>query len=180
MKILYPLLFIAILFSACNQSTEEETDSAEGETSSDNTQEDIESGDLSELERGVAGNWEALRLDIDIANGDSISNVVYPATEFPEQLGIKNNYTSYNEDGTFLSRYVLPNGEVMMEEGGTWRIDADSLYVYYESADFTYAYDYRLSGDTIFWSAIYDWDQDGEMDDLTRGVAIRSTAPYFE
>lgn len=180
MKPLHTLFFIPFFLFACNRASEESTsddsDAIETEESSDSSE--IE--DLSDLEVSLSGNWESLLLDIDIQTDDSIQNVKYLASEFPEKLGIKNNYTSYREDGTFLSRYVSPEGDIMMEEGGTWHVNMDSLYVFYENAEITYSYDYKVSGDTIYWQTIYDWDQDGEMDDLTRGVAIRSTAPFFE
>jgi hypothetical protein len=168
------LLAFVIMFSACSSGSDEEET-----TNEENTEETSEETEAShnmdpELVKLMAGNWEAAYLHVTIADDDTSIVMHVEAPDFPDKLGIQNNYTTYYDDGTYLSSYVSTNGVVMMEEGGTWEITADSLFITQDDSDVLYRYTYEFRGDTATWETLVDWDGDGAMDDHMIGASVPS------
>lgn len=74
----------------------------------------------------------------------------------------------YKADGTYISWYITPTGEMLGENPGTWSIMGDSLYIQYEyeGKQNSIAYHIKMLEDGFEGRSKHDWDVDNEFDDL--------------
>jgi hypothetical protein len=76
--------------------------------------------------------------------------------------------SKYNADGTFVAWYLNREGEKLGETPGTWKIKGDSLFIEYdyEGKNSKVSYFIKKTEQGFEGTSKYDWDNDGEYDDL--------------
>lgn len=82
----------------------------------------------------------------------------------PEQIA----QSKYNADGTFSAWFVDREGNYTSDSDGKWSIDGDSLRVefFYDGRNMKVAYHITKTEEGFMGVSKYDWDNDGEYDDL--------------
>ena len=76
--------------------------------------------------------------------------------------------SQYNADGTFVAWYVTPTGFRLGDTPGTWTAAGDSLFIEYEYNGTLRKVPYHIKRVKEGFEATskYDWDEDGEYDDI--------------
>ncbi len=120
----------------------------------------------------MLGQWynESLKVIYDAQHGgDSTYNV--PAGQWEERLQIRPIQTTYKSDGTYNSKYWNLQDSLIREVAGEWEVIGDTLYL--TEGGVRSGYLLEFDGDRATFTAMYDWDGDGERDDLYSGVQIK-------
>lgn len=76
--------------------------------------------------------------------------------------------SQYKSDGTFVAWYLDPSGNRLGDAPGTWKIKGDSLMIEYEynGRVSKVSYHIKKTEEGFEGTSKYDWDEDGENDDL--------------
>jgi hypothetical protein len=76
--------------------------------------------------------------------------------------------SKYNKDGTFVAWYLNREGKKLDETPGTWKVEGDSLYIAYDyqGKSSKIAYHIQRTKEGFEATSQYDWDNDGEFDDV--------------
>ncbi|MGB0879886.1 MAG: hypothetical protein ACPGTO_04920 [Polaribacter sp.] len=76
--------------------------------------------------------------------------------------------SKYNADGTFSAWFVNQKGEHISDSEGTWRIENDSLFIafFYDGSAMKVGYHITKTEEGFLGKSKYDWDNDGDFDDL--------------
>ena len=76
--------------------------------------------------------------------------------------------SKYNADGTFSAWFVNQKGEKISNSNGTWRVENDSIFVefFYGGRDMKVGYHITKTEEGFLGKSKYDWDNDGDLDDL--------------
>ena len=86
--------------------------------------------------------------------------------------------SSYAADGSFTAWYET-KGKPTVPTKGTWSAIKDSLFIEYTYGDrvVKVAYKIEKTEEGFLGKSIYDWDEDGELDDTLIMKTKRITAP---
>lgn len=143
MKQIFLALFFGLLFGACKSSNEEK------------------------LNHFMVNSWQTsyIKIKMPTANGKD-STKVYE-DDFSKKGAILAQ-SKYNKDKTFTAWYVKADGTKMGETSGSWYVKKDSLFVEYIFKGKTIKPSYFITKTTNGFEAksVYDWDGDGEKDDI--------------
>ncbi|TMM30687.1 hypothetical protein FDT66_07960 [Polaribacter aestuariivivens] len=76
--------------------------------------------------------------------------------------------SKYNSDGTFSAWFINKKGEKNSNSNGKWRVENDSLFVefFYNERDMKVSYHVTKTEEGFLAKSKYDWDNDGDYDDL--------------
>ena len=76
--------------------------------------------------------------------------------------------SSYKDDGTFTTWSLNREGKRYGDSKGTWNVKGDSLFLefFYDGRTVKEAYFVEKIEDGFKGKSLYDWDKDGEFDDL--------------
>ena len=76
--------------------------------------------------------------------------------------------SKYNQDGTFSAWFVERDGSIVEDSNGKWKVDKDSLFIefFYDGRDMKVSYHIEKIKEGFKATSKYDWDNDGEFDDL--------------
>ena len=115
----------------------------------------------------MVASWETTYLKIEMPTYQKSDSVYVFEDDF------KNNppriaQSKYNKDGTFSAWYINPKGEKLGVSTGKWRVKKDSLYIeyFYGGRDVKVSYFIEKTVEGFNGISHYDWDADGESDDL--------------
>lgn len=141
MKKLCILIFIGILFASCEQKPS--------------------------LKDQMVDSWETTYVKIEMKTfqeGESTHVFEDNFNNNPPRRA----RSHYKEDGTYISWYVTPTGEILGENPGIWSVFGDSLYIEYnyEGENIKIAYHIAMNENGFDGRSMHDWDNDGEYDDL--------------
>lgn len=138
-KIIY-LLVLGMLFVACKQEND--------------------------LENYMVNNWQTTFMKIEMPTAYGKDSLQVYEDNFSKEGSIVAQ-SSYKKDGTFKAWY-LQNGIKTQETDGKWSVKGDSLYVEYTLAGKTVkpAYKAEKTEKGLFLVSKFDWDNDGQKDDL--------------
>ncbi|MBL4605363.1 MAG: hypothetical protein JKY02_06830 [Flavobacteriaceae bacterium] len=141
LKNLLPCLVFGILFASCKK---------------ENTLQDY-----------MADSWQTTYLKIEMPTfqkSDSINVFEDKFENNPARIA----QSSYNEDGTFVAWFLDKERKRQGDSSGKWNVKGDSLYVafFYGGRDVKVAYHIQMTEGGFIGTCIYDWDEDGEFDDL--------------
>ncbi len=119
------------------------------------------------LKEYMTDSWETTYLKIEmptVNNSDSLSVYVDEFDNNTEVIA----QSKYNTDGTFSAWFVNQKGEKNAESKGIWFIKNDSLRIEYFYAGRDVKVNYKVIKTDVGFDAVslYDWDEDGEFDDL--------------
>lgn len=76
--------------------------------------------------------------------------------------------SKYNSNGTFSAWFVNNRGEQISKSNGTWNVVGDSLFVafFYNERNMKVSYKITKTKEGFIGKSKYDWDEDGDFDDL--------------
>ena len=115
----------------------------------------------------MTNSWETTYLKIEMPtfqNSDSIS--VFEDTF--ENNPPRRAQSSYKNDGTFVAWFLDRENKRQGDAPGKWKMEGDSLHIeyFYGGRDVKVAYHIEKTEEGFKGVSKYDWDNDGEFDDL--------------
>lgn len=119
------------------------------------------------LEEYMVNSWETTYLKIEMPTFQkSDSTNVFEDTFLNSPP--RRARSKYNKDGTFMAWFVNQKNEKSGESKGNWKLKKDSLIVefFYGGRNVKVRYHIEKTTDGFNGKSIYDWDEDGEFDDL--------------
>ena len=140
-KSIYALLIFGMLFVACTK------DSSKGEF--------------------MVNSWQTTYLKIEMPTYQKSDSVSVYEDKFENNPDLVAQST-YNSDGTFTSWFLTKEGEKISESNGKWTIENDSLFVdfFYNGRNMKVSYFIEETEEGFIAKSKYDWDEDGDFDDL--------------
>ena len=115
----------------------------------------------------MADSWETTYIKIDMPTYQKTDSTFVFEDDF------KNNpprraRSIYKADGTFTAWYVNQKEEKKEESIGKWNVRNDSLFVeyFYNGKNVKTAYSIKKSAEGFIGKSVFDWDNDGEFDDV--------------
>ncbi|MCH3881538.1 MULTISPECIES: hypothetical protein [Tenacibaculum] len=122
------------------------------------------------LSEYMVNSWETSYLKIEmptVNKTDSLSVFEDKFDNNPERLA----QSKYNKDGTFSAWFINPKENNIQKQGeskGKWSVEKDSLFIeyFYGGRDVKVAYHISKTEEGFLGKSKYDWDNDGEFDDV--------------
>lgn len=119
------------------------------------------------LEEYMVDSWETTYLKLKMPTYEKSDSLQVYEDSFdnnPERIA----QSKYNADGTFSAWFVEKDDSVISDSDGTWKVKGDSLMVsfFYDGRDMTVSYKIERTKTGFKGTSKYDWDNDGEFDDL--------------
>lgn len=119
------------------------------------------------LQEYMTDSWETTYLKIEMPTANKSDSLSVYEDKF-ENNPQRRAQSKYNSDGTFSAWFVNPAGEKKGESKGVWKIKNDSLFIeyFYGGRDVKVGYHITKTEEGFLGTSKYDWDEDGEFDDL--------------
>ena len=119
------------------------------------------------LREYMINSWQTTYIKIEMPTfqkSDSTSTFEDTFENNPERIV----QSKYNDDGTFSTWSLNQKGEKYGNSEGTWKMKGDSLLIefFYNGKDVKEAYQSKKIENGFQGKSKYDWDGDGEFDDL--------------
>jgi hypothetical protein len=160
-----PLLILLFIFSACNDSAQDQQNAAA----------------TSQLNQQLPGTWEAVSVQVQLNSVNNIadSNEIFTIKEeeWIGRLGVKPVKTFYQADNKYRQEFTGLNDSIMSLNRGMWNVFGDTLMMIEPTT--TYQYTVMIKSGLAEFRAMVDWDGDGEEDDAYLGVH-RKISKYTE
>ncbi|TDQ28782.1 hypothetical protein [Tenacibaculum caenipelagi] len=115
----------------------------------------------------IVGNWETTYLKIKYLTANETDSTSVFEDDFSTPSSGKAQ-SSYKNDGTFTAWFIKADGEKVDETSGVWKTRGDSLFVDYPYLGKQVQAWYLITQakDGFMATSTYDWDNDGENDDI--------------
>lgn len=115
----------------------------------------------------MVNSWETTYLKIEMPTVNKTDSLQVYEDTFENNPNVIAQ-SKYNSDGTFSAWFVNQKNEKLNESSGTWFIKNDSLYVayFYGGRNVAISYAIKPNENGFVGTSKYDWDYDGEFDDL--------------
>lgn len=120
----------------------------------------------------LEGEWRNVSMTLlqhSVGRGQQDSVLVIKEGDWNNVLQMAPIRTTYNINGTYISRYYNLSDSLVFESAGTWHFLGDSLYMLADETTTTYHLEW-LDNDRARFVARLDWDGDGSSDDEYEGV----------
>ncbi len=119
------------------------------------------------LKEYMTDSWQTTYLKIEMPTfqkSDSTNVFEDKFENNPERIA----QSSYKKDGTFVAWFLDKDGKRQGDSPGKWKVEGDSLFVafYYGERDVKVSYHIEKTEEGFVGTSKYDWDKDGEFDDL--------------
>ena len=119
------------------------------------------------LQNYMVNSWQTTYLEIEMPtyqSSDSTYTFIDKFDNNPELIA----QSKYNDDGTFSAWFINTKGEKINNSNGTWLVKNDSLHVefFYNGVTTKASYAIEETENGFIGKSKYDWDNDGEFDDL--------------
>lgn len=115
----------------------------------------------------MVDSWQTtyLKIDYNTFQKSDSTHVYEDKFENKPELVAQSNY---KKDGTFSSWFLNKKGEKISESNGTWSVKQDSLFVefFYNNRDMKVGYRLKETEQGFIAKSKFDWDEDGEADDM--------------
>jgi len=119
------------------------------------------------LKEYMTDSWETkyMKIEMPTFNKSDSTNVFEDKFENNPARRVQSLYKS---DGTFTTWSLNRKGERHGDSSGTWDVQGDSLFIefFYDGRDVKEAYYIEKIKNGFKGISKYDWDKDGEFDDL--------------
>ena len=140
-KSLYFILFFGILFASCKPALS--------------------------TEDFMVDSWETTYLKIEMYTVNKTDSLEVYEDKFEDNSALIAQ-SKYNKDGTFSSWFINEKEEKISKATGNWSVVADSLTVAfnYGGRDMKVSYNITKTDEGFIGKSKYDWDEDGDFDDL--------------
>ncbi|WP_158840504.1 hypothetical protein [Polaribacter sp. L3A8] len=115
----------------------------------------------------MVDSWETTYLKIEMYTVNNTDSLQVYEDKFEDNSELIAQ-SKYNKDGTFSSWFINKKGEQISKATGNWSVVADSLLVAfnYGGRDMKVSYDITKTDEGFIGRSKYDWDEDGDFDDL--------------
>lgn len=150
------LLLIGLLVSSCQSEPKNQEAAAE----------------TLDLAKTLPGTWEMVSLQVQVnsfENTDSSYVLDIKEEEWERVFFVKPVKTYFELDNKYRRAYFNMNGDVVSEDRGMWNAFNDTLMMIEPNVTYQYIISEQPSG-LLQFSALVDWDSDGEEDDEYLGV----------
>jgi hypothetical protein len=119
------------------------------------------------LEAYIVNSWQTtyLKIDYETYQKSDSAHVYEDKFENNPEIVAQSNYKS---DGTFTAWFLNKKGEKIAPSNGKWSVKNDSLLVefFYNNRDMKVNYHLTKTEEGFAAKSMYDWDDDGEFDDI--------------
>ncbi|PQJ69148.1 hypothetical protein [Polaribacter butkevichii] len=115
----------------------------------------------------MVGSWQTTYLKIEMYTVNKTDSLQVYEDKFEEDSELVAQ-SKYNKDGTFSAWFINKKGEQISKASGIWSVKKDSLLVAfnYGGRDMKVSYDITKTDEGFIGKSKYDWDEDGDFDDL--------------
>lgn len=118
------------------------------------------------LQEYMIDSWQTTYLKIEmptVNKTDSLSLYEDKFDNNPDRIA----QSKYNPDGTFTAWFINKQGIKDSKSNGTWSVNQDTLHIayFYLGRNVKVAYKVTKTNEGFNATSIYDWDDDGEIDD---------------
>ncbi|WP_343330929.1 hypothetical protein [Polaribacter staleyi] len=115
----------------------------------------------------MVGSWQTTYLKIEMYTVNKTDSLQIYEDKFEEDSELVAQ-SKYNKDGTFSAWFINKKGEQISKASGSWSVKNDSLLVAfnYGGRDMKVSYDITKTDEGFIGKSKYDWDEDGDFDDL--------------
>ncbi|WP_299047315.1 hypothetical protein [uncultured Polaribacter sp.] len=119
------------------------------------------------LQEFITDSWQTTYLKIDMITAHKTDSLQVYEDKFdnnPQFIA----QSIYNKDGTFSAWFLTKENKKVSESIGTWSVLKDSLFVKfnYGGRDMKVGYHITKTKDGFVGKSKYDWDEDGDFDDI--------------
>ena len=119
------------------------------------------------LKEFIVDNWQTTYIKLEMPTYQKSDSLEVYEDKFegnPEIIA----QSKYNSDGTFSAWFVNKKGEHINNSEGKWNAVGDSLFVdfFYNGKDVKASYYISITPEGFLGKSKYDWDEDGDFDDL--------------
>jgi hypothetical protein len=119
------------------------------------------------LQKYMTDSWQTTYLKIEmptVQKSDSTSVIEDKFDNNPERVA----QSSYKEDGTFVAWFLDKEGKRQGDAPGKWEVEGDTLKIeyFYAGRAIKVGYHIEKTKEGFIGTSKYDWDGDGEFDDL--------------
>ncbi|WP_439129823.1 hypothetical protein [Polaribacter sp.] len=119
------------------------------------------------IENFMVDSWQTTYLKIEMNTVNKTDSLQVYEDKFdnnPELIA----QSKYNKDGTFSAWFKNQKGEKISPSNGTWSVINDSLFVeyHYNGRDMKVGYHIKKTDKGFVAKSKYDWDEDGDYDDI--------------
>ena len=115
----------------------------------------------------MVDSWETTYLKIDMFTVNKSDSLQVYEDKFENNPDLVAQ-SKYNKDGTFSAWFKNRKGEQISKSTGKWNVINDSLIVefHYAGRDMKVKYHITKTDEGFIGKSKYDWDEDGDFDDL--------------
>ena len=119
------------------------------------------------LKEYMTNSWQTTYMKIEMPTYEKSDSLYVFEDKFdknPELIA----QSTYFSDGTFKAWFWNQEGEKISESDGNWTTKNDTLYVdfFYDNRTVKVGYHITKTEQGFIGKSIYDWDNDGELDDF--------------
>jgi len=127
-----------------------------------------------DLAGALPGTWEAVSIRVDIPTVDSTAvDSVFEVSEeyWVKKYTLRPFITVFQPDKKYRQEFRNNQDSLINEVKGIWNVFGDTLMLIEPNASYTY--EVELARGLMTFSALMDWDADGQVDDTYKGVHRR-------
>lgn len=119
------------------------------------------------LKEYMAQSWQTTYLKLEMETYQKTDSLKIYEDKFEGNVELVAQ-SKYNKDGTFSAWFLNEKGEKVSNSTGLWRVKEDSLFVAfsYGNRDMKVGYHITKTEEGFLGKSKYDWDEDGDFDDL--------------
>lgn len=119
------------------------------------------------LKNFMVNSWETTYLKIEMPTVNKTDSLQVYEDKFENNPNVIAQ-SKYNSDGTFSAWFINQKQEKQNESSGTWLVKNDSLRIayFYGGRNLTVTYAIKPNKNGFVGISKYDWDNDGEFDDV--------------
>jgi len=142
-----------LAFGACKTESKEPKNTSQSEVKS--------------LHEFMVGSWETTYIKIKYPTYQKADSSFVFEDDFSNPKSGRAQ-SKYNNDGTFTAWFKQPDSSKIGESNGKWKVKGDSLLVdyFYLGKQVQAWYTIQKSKNGFEGKVIYDWDNDGDFDDI--------------
>lgn len=115
----------------------------------------------------MVDSWQTTYLKIEMPTYKKSDSLEIYEDKFDKKTSLFAQST-YHADGTFSAWFINQKGEKIANSSGKWHTQGDSLNVhfFYNGKQMEIQYKITKTSEGFIGNSTYDWDEDGDLDDL--------------
>ena len=127
-----------------------------------------------DITNNITGKWDLNSFEVTVKVSENEMKLEGNKTNMRDIGGYNANTTIFLPTGQYEETYWLDNDSIMFQPSGNWKDNGDSVLILQnDPSEAVQAFLVKFKGDTMTFSGMVDWDQDGESDDEYHGTYIK-------